>query len=95
MCSIAIVKIGSRGSLIRKGTEEVRVEAVPVEKVVDTTGAGDFFAAGFLYGLTCGYSLEKCAKIGSILAGDVIQVVGTELPAAQWEKIKEEIMLIE
>lgn len=94
MCSIAIVKLGARGSIIRKGTEEVRVQAVPVKKVVDTTGAGDYFAAGFLYGLTCGYSLEKCAKIGSILSGDVIQVIGAELPAEQWEKIKEEILLI-
>ena len=91
MCSIAIVKLGARGSLIRKGTEMVQVQAAPAEKVVDTTGAGDYFAAGFLYGLTCGYSLEKCGKIGSLLSKDVIQVVGTELPAAQWEKIKEEI----
>ena len=86
MCSIAIVKVGARGSLIRKGTEMVQVQAAPVEKVVDTTGAGDYFAAGFLYGLTCGYSLEKCGKIGSLLSKDVIQVVGTELQAAQWEK---------
>ena len=54
MCSIAIVKLGARGSLIRKGTEMVQVQAAPAEKVVDTTGAGDYFAAGFLYGLTCG-----------------------------------------
>ena len=94
MCSIAIVKVGARGSLIRKGTEEVRVEAVPVAKVVDTTGAGDFFAAGFLYGLTCGYSLEKCGNIGSILSGEVIQVIGTELPDSKWEKIKEKIIMI-
>ena len=94
MCSIAIVKVGARGSLIRKGTEEVHVEAVPVKNVVDTTGAGDFFAAGFLYGLTCGYSLEKCGNIGSILSGEVIQVVGTELPDSKWEKIKEKIIMI-
>ena len=94
MCSIAIVKVGARGSLIRKGTEEVYVEAVPVERVVDTTGAGDFFAAGFLYGLTCGYSLEKCGKIGAVLSGEVIQVVGTELPDSKWEKIKEDIIMI-
>lgn len=42
MCSIAIVKVGARGSLIRKGTEMVQVQAAPVEKVVDTTGAGDY-----------------------------------------------------
>lgn len=94
MCSIAIVKVGEGGSLIRKGTEEVHVKAVPVAKVVDTTGAGDYFAAGFLYGLTCGYSLEKCGRIGSILSGEVIQVIGAELPAERWDKIKEEIIMI-
>ena len=88
LCSIAIVKIGCRGSLIRKGTEEVRVSAIPVKKVIDTTGAGDYFAAGFLYGLTCGYSLEKCAKIGSILSGNVIQVIGTTISKERWDEIK-------
>ncbi len=88
MCSIAIVKIGEKGSLIKKGTEKMHVEALRVAHVVDTTGAGDYFAAGFLYGLTSGYSLDKCAKIGSILSGYVIQVIGTTLPAAQWDEIK-------
>lgn len=94
MCSIAIIKSRAEGAFIRKGTERLHVEAAHVEKVVDTTGAGDFFAAGFLYGLTCGYSLEKCGKIGSILAGEVIRIFGTELPAARWRKVKEEIMMI-
>lgn len=88
MCSIAIVKIGSKGSYVKKGTEEVHAKAISVEKVVDTTGAGDFFAAGFLYGLTCGYGLEKCANIGSVLSGNVIQVVGTTMPKKQWDEIK-------
>ncbi|WP_321334364.1 adenosine kinase [uncultured Bacteroides sp.] len=88
MCSIAVVKLGARGSYVRKGTEEVRVTALPVAKVIDTTGAGDYFAAGFLYGLTCGYSLEKCAKIGSVLSGNVIQIIGTTLSKAQWDEIK-------
>lgn len=88
MCSIAIVKVGAQGSYIRKGTEEVKVDAIPVDKVIDTTGAGDYFAAGFLYGLTVGYSLERCAKIGSILAGNVIQCIGANIPAGQWDEIK-------
>lgn len=91
MCSIAIVKCGAEGSLIRKGTEEVRIAALPVDKVVDTTGAGDCFAAGFLYGLTAGFSLEKCGKIGSILSGNIIRVVGAEMPADWWVRIKQEI----
>ncbi len=88
LCSIAIVKVGSKGSYVRKGTELVKANALPVSEVVDTTGAGDYFAAGFLYGLTSGYSLEKCAKIGSLLAGNVIQVIGTTVPAQQWNEIK-------
>ncbi len=88
MCSIAVIKMGSKGSYIKKGTEEIHVEALPVKKVVDTTGAGDYFAAGFLYGLTCGYSLEKCAKIGSILAGYIIQTIGAVMPKEQWYEIK-------
>ena len=56
--------------------------------ILDTTGAGDYFAAGFLYGLTCGYSLEKCAKIGSILSGNVIQVIGTTISPERWDEIK-------
>lgn len=88
LCSIAIVKVGANGSHIRKGTEVITVSAIPVATVRDTTGAGDYFAAGFLYGLTCGYSLEKCAKIGSILSGNVIQVIGTTIPAERWDEIK-------
>jgi Sugar kinases, ribokinase family len=97
MSSIAIVKIGSKGSLIRKGTESIHVSAMRVNEVVDTTGAGDYFSAGFLYGLTLGYSLEKCAKIGSILAGNVIQVIGAHLAKPQWNEIKLNInaMLVE
>lgn len=87
-CSIAIVKVGANGSYIRKGTEEIKVSAIPVEKVLDTTGAGDYFASGFLYGLTCGYSLEKCAKIGSVLSGNVIQVIGTTISPERWDEIK-------
>ena len=52
------------------------------------SGAGDYFASGFLYGLTCGYSLDKCAKIGSILSGNVIQVIGTTIPQERWDEIK-------
>ena len=87
-CSIAVVKVGSEGSYIRKGTIDVKVDAIKVKNVVDTTGAGDYYAAGFLYGLTCGYSLDKCAKIGSILSGNVIQVIGTTISKKCWDEIK-------
>lgn len=91
LCSIAIVKARAKGCIIRKGSEQVAVPALEVTSVVDTTGAGDGFAAGFLYGLTRGYSLEKCGRIGSLLAGNVIQHIGASLPAECWENIRQEI----
>ena len=93
MCSIAVVKMGARGSLVRKGTETIVVDACKVDRVVDTTGAGDYFAAGFLYGLTSGYALERCARIASLVSGEVIQVIGAELPEEKWDVIKGKLEL--
>ena len=87
-CSVAVVKTGGKGSLVKKGTEVIQVLPCALPKVVDTTGAGDYYAAGFLYGLSCGYSLEKCVQFASILAVHVIQVVGTTLTKNRWEQIK-------
>lgn len=87
-CSIAVVKTGKEGSLVKKGTEVIQLLSCPVDNVLDTTGAGDFYAAGFMYGLTCGYSLEKCVQISTILATAVIQEIGTTLPAKKWDEIK-------
>lgn len=87
-CSIAVVKTGKEGSLVKKGTEVIQLLSCPVDNVLDTTGAGDFYAAGFMCGLTCGYSLEKCVQISTILATAVIQEVGTTLPAKKWDEIK-------
>lgn len=91
LCSIAVVKLGARGSIIRKGSEQLHVPACQVDKVTDTTGAGDYFAAGFLYGLTSGYALERCARIGSVLSQAVIQVIGAELAPETWNKIRKQI----
>lgn len=94
MCRIVVVKVGAQGSLIRRqGEETVRVEALAVPQVVDTTGAGDFFAAGFLHGLTQGYGLSQCGRIGSLLSSQVIQVIGTELPVACWADIHRQLTL--
>lgn len=93
MCEIAVVKVGPRGAFVCRGIEKFHVDAMSVSHVVDTTGAGDYFAGGFLYGLAKGYPLVECAKIGSLLSGSVIQVVGAELPAARWDEIRKELLL--
>ena len=92
-CDIAVVKIGAKGSLIATNHEFSQVPSFKVT-CLDTTGAGDFFAAGFLYGLTKNLSLEQCAKIGSIAGSEVVQVIGTELPENKWNEIKDKISKI-
>ena len=90
LCHIAVVKIGKRGVLVRRGTEQVRCPARDVPHVVDTTAAGDYFSAGFMYALAAGRSLMTCARLGSLLAGHIIEVVGTALTTEVWADIKRE-----
>ena len=87
---IAVVKIGKRGSLIKRGEEVVKIGCNKVE-VVDTTGAGDMYAAGFLYGLINGYDLERCGNIGNLLAESIIQVIGAKMDENRWEIFKKTI----
>jgi sugar/nucleoside kinase (ribokinase family) len=75
-CALAIVTRSEKGSVVVTRDETHAVHAYPVEKVVDTTGAGDLYAAGFLFGLTNGRNLVDCARIGSLAAARVIQQVG-------------------
>lgn len=89
-CSIAVVKIGKEGSLIQAGDEFVRVPATPVN-AIDTTGAGDVYASGFLFGLANGFSLDNCGKLGGIMAAEVIQVLGAKIPDQAWPKINGEV----
>lgn len=93
LCEIAVVKIGSKGSLIRRGEEMYKVGAQKVESR-DTTGAGDLYASGFFYGLLSGKNLEKCAMIGTLLAGTVIKVIGPKMRDDQWSDIKQKIKKI-
>jgi sugar/nucleoside kinase (ribokinase family) len=86
ICDIAVVKIGAKGSLVRKGSETHRVSATNC-KPVDLTGAGDLYASGFLYGLSLNKDLETCAKTGTLCAGEVIQVIGTKLSHDSWNSL--------
>ena len=75
-CEIGIVTRSELGSVVVTADETHAVEAHPIEKLLDTTGAGDLYAAGFLYGLTNDRNLTDCAKLGSLAAAIVIQQVG-------------------
>lgn len=75
-CAVAVLTRSEKGSVIVRGSEVVEVPAFPVERVVDVTGAGDLFAAGFLFGYTRGMPLQRCGQLGSLAAAKVISQVG-------------------
>ena len=75
-CEVAAITRGAQGAVILSGNDRVNVSAQNVETVVDTTGAGDQFAAGFLYGFTLGKSMLECGRLGTIAAAEVISHMG-------------------
>lgn len=75
-CKLAAVTVSEEGAVILRGKERVDVPAIVIDRLVDTTGAGDLFAAGFLFGYTQGRSLEDCGRLGCLAAGIVIQQIG-------------------
>lgn len=92
LCDIAVVKLGEQGSIaMLEGGRIYKCNAEYVENVADTTAAGDYFAAGFLHALTRGHRLEKCLQIGTVLATEAVQVLGSQLSPAAWNRIKSSI----
>lgn len=84
ICEIAVVKLGSKGSYVKRKEKKYEVEAMSDVVCLDSTGAGDLYASGFLYGLTKNLPLDECGKIGSVVAGNVIQVIGPKLDDERW-----------
>ena len=86
-CDIAIVKVGKRGSYVRQGTQLHHIGAI-TSNCLDSTGAGDLYAGGFLHALSDGFDLRRCGEIGTIAAGRIVEIVGTKLPEETWEEIR-------
>ena len=90
-CPTAAVKLGAEGVLLRNGGEASAVPAVPVARTVDTTGAGDLWAAGFLYGLLNGRKLTECGRLGAALGAAVVTQQGAALPDREWQRLRCEL----
>lgn len=90
MVDIAVVKIGSKGSLIKQGSQRIHIEAIE-STCVDTTGAGDLFASGFLYGVSKDLPLERCGQLGAITAGYVIRTYGARMDNETWSEIRNKV----
>ena len=90
MCKVAVVKVGKDGSWIRSGENIHFIEAYPAQ-TIDATGAGDTYAAGFLFAHSLGLPLEACGHAGSIIAAKVVEVLGTKIDIPRWKSAKNQL----
>ena len=88
---IAVLKVGPRGSHIAHDGQTIHIQALGDGSAVDTTGAGDLWSAGFLFGLVSGYPLDKCGQLGSACGYEVCQVVGASIPEEGWTRIRKRL----
>lgn len=90
LCEIAVVKIGKDGSMLKRGENYHYIEAWPAN-TIDATGAGDIYAAGFLFAHSHGLSLRECGQVGSIVAAKVVEVIGPKIDIPRWKIAKQQI----
>ncbi len=88
LCDVAAVKVGADGAYLKRGDETVRVQPFKAN-AIDTTGAGDLWATGFLYGYVNGRNLDECGRFASLLGAEVVQILGADIPKETRTKIKD------
>jgi sugar/nucleoside kinase (ribokinase family) len=86
--SYGVLKVGKRGSFVSFEDKVTQIEPLSGNDPIDTTGAGDLWAAGFLYGIANGFSIEKSGLLGSACGYEVCQVMGAQIPETAWQKIR-------
>ena len=91
---IAVVKIGKNGSYVRSVDTSHVIKPYQAD-CIDTTGAGDLYAAGFLYGVALGLTLDKCGQVGSLVSSQVVEVLGAKMSDATWDDINNKVKLIQ
>jgi len=89
-CKIAVIKLGSKGSMISYQHSRFIIEPFRAE-AVDATGAGDMYAAGFLYGMARGYGLETCGQIASYMGSRTVQIMGSSFSVRDWKEIRSDV----
>jgi sugar/nucleoside kinase (ribokinase family) len=87
----AVLKVGKRGSYVHVNGETTAIKPFGSGSAIDTTGAGDLWASGFLFGLINGKPMEECGRIASLCGYEVCQVEGAHIPAERWKHIKSAI----
>lgn len=87
LCKVAVIKLGANGAMAKRGSEIAIAPALHVP-CVDTTGCGDHFNAGFLYGLIREWPLQQCVEFGCYMGACIIQSVGASMPEVLWPQIR-------
>ena len=88
MADTVVLKLGRRGSLVKMGHQTARVGIIG-GNAIDTTGAGDLYASGFIWAMTNGLDPRQCATAGAITSGNVIEVIGSKMDATRWTSIRQ------
>ena len=93
-CHTAVVKLGAQGAMTqtRSMPQAISVPAMHIDNLIDTTAAGDYFAAGYLYSHLNGHDPKTSLQTGTLLSAHIIQEIGTQLSPATWERIFCEVM---
>jgi len=86
--TIGAVKMGKDGAWVARGDELYRIQPVAVPRVIDTTGAGDAWAAGFLFGFLQGWTLPAAGALGSLLGAETVRCLGPAIPEAEWPRLR-------
>lgn len=89
-CKVAVVKLGKDGSLVRSEGKTYKIEPFPTN-AVDATGAGDMYAAGFLYAYSEDMPLDVCGRVGSLISSKVVEVIGSKIDIPRWKEAKTRI----
>ena len=90
VCDIAAVKLGPDGAWLKQSSDKHRINPIRAN-AIDTTGAGDLWASGFLYGHYIGKDLPTSGQYGSLLGSEVVQILGANIPEERWDYIKEQV----
>lgn len=92
ICEVAIVKMGKQGSIA--GHKEIKIYQPSFDvHTLDTTGAGDLFASGFLHGYLSKKTLEECSRYGALVASEVVKILGADIPTPTWHEIKKQLYI--
>lgn len=93
LADVAVVKLGKEGSLIGQAKDRIQVAPQTVTHAIDTTGAGDLWASGFLYGCLNGQDLAVAGEYASILGAEAVQIIGASLPEERWREIRRTVRI--